>query len=135
MRAANLAPTQPPAPSLAASRSHRPAAADLFERQRTKLIGGQEELERLKGADETMIVVYSIQQLELPPTQIKPRDTIEVASGYTIESDGRYYCVKQTVTHQPTGALCGQAYIKLVFVRDGVVCAAPEATLARLGFK
>ena len=38
-----------------------PCVMDLFERQRTTLIGGQEELERLKAEDGTFIVVYMIQ--------------------------------------------------------------------------
>lgn len=110
-----------------------PCVMDLFERQRTKLIGGQDELERLKAAEGTMIVVYSIQQLELPPTPVQPRDEIEAASAFTIEGDGRFFCVKQSVTHRATGAVCAEGYLKLVFVKDGAVVKAPAATLSRLG--
>ena len=58
-----------------------PCVMDLFERQRTTLIGGQEELERLKAEDGTFIVVYMIQALELPPaTVVRPREEIEVST-------------------------------------------------------
>eukprot|EP00316_Scyphosphaera_apsteinii_P013106 CAMPEP_0119331708 /NCGR_PEP_ID=MMETSP1333-20130426/81220_1 /TAXON_ID=418940 /ORGANISM="Scyphosphaera apsteinii, Strain RCC1455" /LENGTH=212 /DNA_ID=CAMNT_0007341377 /DNA_START=139 /DNA_END=773 /DNA_ORIENTATION=+ len=61
-----------------------PSVMDLFERQRTKLIGDQAELQRLKTEDDIMIVVYLIQQLELPPdTTVQPQDEIEISSAFT----------------------------------------------------
>eukprot|EP00964_Phaeocystis_antarctica_P066819 scaffold40431_cov77-Phaeocystis_antarctica.AAC.1 len=49
---------------------------DLFERQRTTLIGGQQELERLKAEDGTFIVA-----LELPPAPaVRAREEIDVTT-------------------------------------------------------
>jgi len=111
-----------------------PCVMDLFERQRTTLIGGQEELERLKAEENTLIVVYMIQALELPPASaVRAREEIDVTTGFTLQGDGLFYCVKQSVTHRPTGRLCAEGYLKLCFVRDGAAGKAPAATLRRLG--
>ena len=111
-----------------------PCVMDLFERQRTVLIGGQEELERLKLEGGTFIVVYLIQMLTLQPaTVVRPREEIEVSTAYTVQGDGLFYCVKQSVTHRATGAVCAEGFLKLVFVKDGAVVKAPAATLSRLG--
>ena len=56
-----------------------PCILDLMERQRTELIGGQSELERLKQSEGIMIVVYTMQQLRLHGAPVAPRDTIEVS--------------------------------------------------------
>lgn len=48
-----------------------PTVLDLMERQRTELIGGQAELERLKQSDDIMVVVYEMQQLRLHGTAVK----------------------------------------------------------------
>lgn len=113
-----------------------PCVMDLFERQRTVLIGGQEELERLKLEEGTFIVVYLIQQLRLPPaTVVRPREVVEVSSACTVQGDGLFYCVKQSVVHQPSGQLCAEGYLKLAFVRGGAVGKAPPAILRRLGVK
>ena len=59
-----------------------PTILGFFERQRTTLIGGQDELERLKAEDQVMIVMYSIQQLRFLPTAVRPREKIVVSSGF-----------------------------------------------------
>lgn len=111
-----------------------PCVMDLFERQRTVLIGGQEELERLKLEGGTFIVVYLIQMLTLQPaTVVRPREEIEVSTAYTVQGDGLFYCVKQSVAHRPSGQLCAEGWLKLAFVRDGVIGKAPPAILSRLG--
>ena len=109
-----------------------PTVMDFFERQRTEYIGGQAELERLKASEGILIVVYTIQQLELHAVaSIAPRQQIEVSSGVTIEH-GKVYCVHQSVRSVATNELLAQAHIKLVFVKDGQVVPAPEAVLNRL---
>ena len=55
------------------------------------------------------------------------------AQGFTVQGDGLFYCVKQSVTHRPTGRLCAEGYLKLCFVRDGAAGKAPAAILSRLG--
>ena len=54
------------------------------------------------------------------------------AQGFTVQGDGLFYCVKQSVTHRPTGQLCAEGYLKLCFVRDGAAGKAPPAILSRL---
>ncbi len=65
----------------------RPTVLDLMERQRTEIIGGQAELERLKAEDGVMIVVYSMQQFRLHGTPVAPCDTIEVSAGVVVQND------------------------------------------------
>ena len=55
------------------------------------------------------------------------------AQGVTVQGDGLFYCVKQSVTHRPTGRLCAEGDLKLCFVRDGAAGKAPAAILSRLG--
>ena len=96
----------------------------------------QEELERLKLEEGTFIVVYLIQQLRLPPaTVVRPREVVEVSTACTVQGDGLFYCVKQSVVHLPSGQLCAEGYLKLAFVRGGAVGKAPPAILRRLGVK
>lgn len=105
---------------------------DFYERQRTELIGGQAELERLTSEDGVQIVVYSISQLELHGTPVQPRELVEVSSGFLLQND-MYYCVHQSVTHVPSGAKIADGYCKLVFAKPGAgVVKAPAATAARL---
>jgi len=104
---------------------------DLMERQRTELIGGQAELQRLKAAEGVHIVVYSISMLSLHETAVAPQDEIEVTSGFVLEGD-MYYCVHQSVSHVPTGAAISEGYVRLVFAREGAVVKAPESTLQNL---
>ena len=108
-----------------------PCILDFFERQRTTLIGGQDELERLKAEDQVMIVVYSIQQLRFLPTAVRPREKIVVSSGFCVQNE-MFYCVHQSIT-AASGELIADGYLKLVFVHgNGAVGKAPAATLARL---
>ena len=133
-----------------------PCIMDLFERQRTALIGGQEMLERLKRDEAISIVVYLIQRLELPSVNVQPRDEIDVstascrppsptfgplaralslsscAQGFTVQGDGLFYCVKQSISHRATGSLCAGGFLKLAFVRDGGIVKAPAAVLSHL---
>ena len=108
-----------------------PCILDFFERQRTTLIGGQDELERLKAEDQVMIVVYSIQQLRFLPTAVRPREKIVVSSGFCVQNE-MFYCVHQSIK-AASGELIADGYLKLVFVHgNGAVGKAPAATLARL---
>jgi acyl-CoA thioesterase FadM len=119
-------------PDMVGKSSGMSAAAvfDFFERQRTELIGGQAELERLSKEDNTMIVVYSIQKFELYPTQVRASDVVEVSSGWMLQND-IYFCVHQSVS-LPSGEKVAEGHLKLVFARDGTVGKAPAATVSRL---
>ena len=108
-----------------------PAVMDLYERQRTVLIGGQGELERLKKEEGVLIVVYSIQRLRFHEVPVQPREEIEVSSGFVVQND-MFYCVHQSVTHVASGRTIAEGHLKLVFVKDGKVGKAPESTLRNL---
>ena len=110
-----------------------PCVMDLFERQRTTLIGGQEELERLKAEDGTFIVVYMIQALELPPaTVVRPREEIDVTTAR---------CRHRAPPAPPLEkAACGQdlARLRLSYARRGsqsraLACSTASSRALRIG--
>lgn len=96
---------------------------DLMERQRTTLIGGQEALKELKGRG-VAIVCYSIQGLKLSHAAVRARQNIVATSGFVVLNE-RFYCMHQTL-HHLNGAPLSECYLKLIFVRDGVIIKAPE---------
>ena len=51
-----------------------PTIMDLMERQRTDIIGGQAELEKLRTDGDTRIVVYSMQQFALGDVKVAPKE-------------------------------------------------------------
>jgi acyl-CoA thioesterase FadM len=108
-----------------------PQVMDYFERQRTVLIGGQRELERLKAEEGVMIVVYSAQQLEFFDTALRPTDELQVSSGYLLQH-GCLYCLRQTISHVATGRPVADGWLKLVFSKDGQRANAPAAIVERL---
>jgi len=109
-----------------------PAVLDLMERQRTELIGGQVALEQLKASEDVAIVVASMQQFRLHGSGISPRDKIEVASGYVVQS-GMFYCVHQLIRHAESGAPIAESYNRLVFAKDNALVRAPRSILDSLG--
>lgn len=107
-----------------------PTILDLMERQRTEIIGGQAELERLKACDGVRIVVYSMQGFQLHNTPVAAREVVEYSSGVAMQNDGMFYCLHQRVV-APRGPV-SEAHVKLVFVKDSAVVRAPERVLQRI---
>ena len=56
----------------------------------------------------------------------------QVSTGFVIENE-RFYCVRQTVAHAASGLPLADGHLKLVFVKDGQIVKAPDATLRHLG--
>lgn len=106
-----------------------PTVLDYMERQRTEMIGGQAELERLQ-AEGVMIVVYAVHQLRLSHAAVRPRQTIEVSSGVEVQNE-MFYCVHQRIRLRDGGPI-SEAHLKLVFVKDGAIGKAPAAVLRHI---
>ena len=69
-------------------------AMDLFERQRTGIIGGQPALAWLERAG-IAVVVYRINHLRFPPVELELGSTLRCISSETQSANGLFYDVRQ----------------------------------------
>jgi acyl-CoA thioesterase FadM len=108
-------------------------AMDLFERQRTAMIGGQSAMRWLES-NGVAVVVYRLRQLTFSAEPVSLGGMLSCVSSES-ESGNLFFDARQQMIYQPPQHAAGpsrqprivaECYIRMVFLKDGELTKPPE---------